>query len=181
MPKVQEGMAPWLFEGTDRESYRAEQRKNPVASEKKEKMRISAQAYWKQCLEVKELIMRYVSLKKLAMNVADPQKRHSVKHVIDRYYSGYDSRVYTAAEDLRILVDRKVRMYNRMCLENDLDQSDVDTLIYQMTTIPDAGEKFKHHLEKHRDEGYPPFPLDEVAQHDFRFYHPAWYGKEGGT
>ena len=169
MSKVQEGLEPWLFEGCDRETYVAERKQERTAkkAETKERSRISPQRYWGECLELKKVVMRYVSVKKLARNVMDPAKRHNVKHVVDKYYGGRDSQVFSAVEDVRTLVERRARLFNRMCLENDVDQIDVDTLIYYLS-ISGNSEKFDRHIKKHRDDGHPPFPLDELPAHDFR-------------
>ena len=194
--RVQEGLSPWTFEYGDGKTYGARPKMPRVTivkpgegtavvpaievgkKDEADNRRISPTAYWQQCLNLKNSIMEYVSAKKLAMNAVNPRKRHSIQHVIDAYYKGSDSNLFSAVEEKRRLLERQARAYNIICLRNDLDQSDLDTLIFYMSTIPDAGDKFKRHIEKHRDEGHPPFPLEDLPGHDFKFYRPARYGKE---
>lgn len=182
MSRVQEGLEPWVFENGDGKTY-GSRRETPrtAETEKKseaEKCRITPEIYWKKCLELKNAITDYISVKKLALNAIDPSRFHSVKHVIDRYYGGDKSNVFENEATVRKQLGLRIRAYNVMCIANDIDPSDPDTLIFQLSTIPYAGDKFKDHIMKHMDEGHPPFPLEMLAN-EFKYYHPAWYGKEG--
>ena len=189
MSRVQEGLAPWTFENGDGKTY-GPRRKVPeikpvepqVTQVKKkddaEKRRISPAIYWDQCLKFKNAITEYISVKKLAMNAIDNQKYHSIAHVVEKYYNGDKAQIFEVEAKLRKQLGIKARAFNVMCLKNDIDQSDLDTLIYLLSTIPYAGDKFKDHIEKHIKEGHPPFPLEELPARDFKYYHPAWYGKE---
>ncbi|MBQ1528388.1 hypothetical protein IIZ77_01915 [Candidatus Saccharibacteria bacterium] len=123
--------------------------------------------YWRLCLAVVNAAGEVAGKDKMLINFRDPQKRHSVKDVVQKSFNGEKSAIADKRnQNIRIFFTR-VDDLNEYAVEHGSDQVCGMEL---MGMLVDASirDKFKHHIKKHLESNHPPFALDELPGKDFR-------------
>ncbi len=123
--------------------------------------------YWKLCLDVVSAAGDVAGKDKLAINFRDPQKRHSVKGVVDKSFNGELSSIIDKRADYIRIFFMRVDTLNDFALKLHLDQIPGMTLM-GMLVDGDVREKFTYHIKRHIESGHPPYELDELPARKFR-------------
>ena len=123
--------------------------------------------YWQLCLDVVNAAGELAGKDKLIMNFRDPQKRHSVKDVVNRSFGGEKGNIANKRNDNARIFFTRVDNLNEYAVEHEFDQV-CGMKLMGMLVDANVRDKFKHHIKKHLESSHPPFALDDLPGKDFR-------------
>ena len=123
--------------------------------------------YWQLCFDVIVAAGELAGKDKLIMNFRDPQKRHSVKDVVNQSFDGEKGNIADKRNDNARIFFTNVDNLNEYAVEHGFDQV-CGMKLMGMLVDANVRDKFKHHIKKHLESNHPPFALDELPGKDFR-------------
>ena len=117
--------------------------------------------YWRLCLAVVNAAGEVAGKDKLLMNYRDPQKRHSVKDVVDRSFGGEKSAIADKRnENIRVFF-AQVDALNEHAVKHGFDQV-CGMQLLGMLTDSNTRDRFRYRIKKNAEKGTTPIPLDEL-------------------
>ncbi|MBQ8996885.1 hypothetical protein IJ095_02580 [Candidatus Saccharibacteria bacterium] len=177
MSRVAEDLAPRPFGDLDELARRAVKPMPTLSKETEEsaeraraERNVTTKEYWQRCLNLIKTIGDYNQKKKNYLNSIDPSKAHIVREkLIVPYYSG-EARELREHRDKHLrVIWQQIDALNHWVIDEKLGVELIDgDLLLGMTVNSNDRAKFRHHLEKLRDQLAPPYALTEVPNREFR-------------
>ena len=177
MSRVAEELDPRTFGDLDELARRAvkpmpklSEEAERLATEAKRRRDAKVREYWQKCLSLIELIGGYNQKKKNYLNSIDPSKAHVVREkLIVPYYSGEAGALREHRDKNRCVIWQQIDALNHWVIDEKLGVELIDgDLLLGMTVNSNDRAKFRHHIEKLRDQLAPPYALTEVPNREFR-------------
>ncbi len=125
--------------------------------------------YWELCYDVVLAAGKVVQQDKLLTNYLDERKKHTVKPIVEnkKHYPKGEKSVREARITAVVIFFNAVEALNRYAQK--IDREPVSgTELLGMLFDKNMRTKFKLHISNHIQNGYQPFPLNELPLRDFR-------------